>query len=58
MAVAVTTNASLTTFHFCLKEKKRKEGWQRYSTRRNVLKWEMPVYAKWVWGQGTKIFEK
>jgi hypothetical protein len=25
MAVAVTTNASLTTYHFCLKEKKIKK---------------------------------
>jgi hypothetical protein len=61
MAVAVTTNASSTIYHFCLKGKgkrKKKKIWHRYSTKRNVLKWETPVYTKRVWGQGTQNFEK
>jgi hypothetical protein len=58
MAAAVTTNAGLTTYHFCLKEKQKKKIQQGYSTKRNKLKWEKSIYAKRVWGQGTQIFEK
>lgn len=40
------------------KKKRKKKDWQGYSTKRNVLKWETPIYAKRVWEQGTQIFEK
>jgi hypothetical protein len=56
MAAAVTTNTGLTTYHFFLKERKKKKIRQGYSTKRNKLKWGKVHICKTGMGTGNPNF--